>query len=269
MATKISPRAIVHAKAELGANVEVHDGAFIDEKVVIGDNTIVHSYAYITGRTTLGKNNVIYPYAVLGTPPQDITYKGEDTGLIIGDCNVFREFVTVNRGTLKGDGYTRIGSNNLIMACSHIAHDCVLGNMIVMANSVLLGGHVLVEDNVVISGLTGVHHFVSIGKYAFISGCSGVTRDVPPFMLAQGNFAKVRAINVVGLKRNGFSNERIMIIKDAFKYLYKSGLLQQAAIEALQKKYPDSQDIKDIINFINETRLGRKGRARERLRKWN
>ena len=205
MSTEIHPTAIVEKGAELDEGVFVGPYAFIGATAKIGAGTKVHNHATVEGPSTIGKNNQIFPYAAVGTAPQDLSFEGEETFLEMGDGNVVREYVTINRGTAKDQRITKVGDNNLFMACSHVAHDCVLENNIVMANGVLIGGHVHIEDNVVISGLCGVHHYVRMGRASFVSGHASVRTDVPPFMLMAGEPLRPVKINTIGLQRSGLS----------------------------------------------------------------
>lgn len=203
--SQIHHTAQVHPKAQIAEGVAIGPYTIIGENVSLGKNTCISQHVTIDGHTTLGENNTVFPYAVLGTAPQDITYRNEPTQLVMGDNNTIREFVTVNRGTYKEQGQTRLGSHNLLMAYCHIAHDCVLGNHIIMANGVQLGGHVRIHDFAAFGGLVAVHHFVTVGQYAFVGGLARVIHDVPPYTIVEGHPARVRALNVIGLERHGFS----------------------------------------------------------------
>jgi UDP-N-acetylglucosamine acyltransferase len=258
--------ALVHPSVELGEDVQIGPYSVIGEGVRIGSGTRIAHHVTIEGPTGIGKNNIIFPYAYLGGAPQDVTYRGEKTRLRIGDGNTFREFVTVNRGTLKGDGITIIGSNNLLMAYCHVAHDCILEDGIVMANGVQLGGHVKIESDVTFGGLAAVHHFVTVGEKAFVGGLTRVVHDVPPFMTVEGNPSKVRCVNTVGLRRRGFSEEKIQAIKDAFQLIYRSSLPVPRAMELLSQQ-ARFEEIKKLVGFYHNMKAGRYGRARELLRK--
>ncbi|HZI05767.1 MAG TPA: acyl-ACP--UDP-N-acetylglucosamine O-acyltransferase, partial [Archangium sp.] len=214
---QVHPMAVVHPGARLHETVEVGPYAVIGEKVTIGEGTRVGPHVVIDGRTTIGARNRIFPFAAVGWAPQDLKYAGEDTQLIIGDGNTIRESVTMNIGTVGGGGVTRVGNNNLFMAYSHVAHDCVVGNGCVIANGVALAGHVQLEDSVILGGLSAVHQFTRLGKHAFIAGGSMVVMDVPPYCTAQGDRAELAGLNVVGLQRHGFSEEQIGRIKEAYK----------------------------------------------------
>ena len=226
--SRIHPTAIVDSSAEIDASVEVRAYAVIGPRVVIGADSVIHSHAVLDGPMTLGARNEVYSFASIGALSQDISAKRDDpTGTVIGDDNVIREYVSIQRGTLKEwdtkQGQTRIGSRNLIMNYCHIAHDCVLGNDIIMANNASLAGHVELGDFVGLGGYTLVYQFCRIGAHAFTAFSAGVDGDIPPFMLAHGNPAKVRTVNKTGLKRRGFSAEQIERIEDVFKRIYRSG----------------------------------------------
>jgi UDP-N-acetylglucosamine acyltransferase len=228
---------------------------------------VVENNVTITGRTTVGEGNHFFPGAVIGACPQDISFQGEESGLIIGDYNTFREAVTVNSGTRKGDGFTVIGSHNLVMACCHIAHDCILQNHIVMANGVLLGGHVLVEDFVVFGGLAAVHHFATVGRVAFIGGMTRVTKDAPPYMTLEGNPAKVWVVNTLGCKRNGVSEEGIVSLKEAHRIIFRGRKPAATAIKELEGNGLVTPEIEVLIRFLKGVERGKQGRSREALRK--
>ena len=222
--SRIHPTAVVHAKARLHETVEVGPYSVIGADVTIGAGTRIQSHAVLEGPMTMGANNTVYPFASLGAVSQDKTAKYEDaTRVEIGDGNTFREYVTVNRGTLKEQGVTRIGDDNWLMACAHVAHDCVIGSHTILANNVLLAGHVTIDDYAILGGATGVHQFCRIGVGAFSGGGSIILGSVPPFVMVQGNPAEPRAINSEGLKRRGYSAEDIGAIKDAYKTIYLSG----------------------------------------------
>jgi UDP-N-acetylglucosamine acyltransferase len=207
----------------------------------------------INGPTRIGADNKIHQFASIGDAPQDKKYKGEPTRLEIGDRNVFREFVTVNRGTVQGNGVTRIGNDNLLMSYSHVAHDCNLGNEIVLANVATLGGHVEIGDFVTLGGLSAVHQFTKVGAYCFIANNAAVTRDVPPYVLAVGQPAEPHSVNVVGLKRRGFTDEQIQNIRRAYRLLYRSGLKLQAALEALDAAAQTQTEIRPFVDFIRRS----------------
>ncbi|MDD5434512.1 MAG: acyl-ACP--UDP-N-acetylglucosamine O-acyltransferase [Nitrospira sp.] len=252
----IHSTAIVHPKAEIGEGVSIGAFSIIGEHVKVGDGTIIESHVVIEGWTTIGKGNRIFPFSSIGTPPQDISYSGQETLVTIGDNNIIREYVTIHRGTTKGGGHTIVGSQNYIMAYVHIAHDCNVGNHIIMANAATLGGHITVEDHAVIGGLTGIHQFVRIGKYAMVGACSAVSLDVPPFVSAVGNRATLYGLNIVGLRRHGFNKEQVLKIKKAYKILFRSKLSLKEAVIKAEEEVSDSEDVKMLIDFINGTKRG-------------
>lgn len=229
----IHETAIIDPNATIGENVSIGPWTVVGPDVVIGDNCDIRSHVVLKGPTRLGKNNVIYQFASVGEDCQDKKYAGEPTELIIGDNNVFRESVTIHRGTIQDQSVTRIGDNNLFMAYVHVAHDCVIGHNNIFANQVSLAGHVHVGDWVILGGLTGVHQFCHIGSHAFAAVNSIVVQDIPPFIMAQGHNAKPRTINSEGLKRRGFTPEQIQNIRRAYKVLYRSSLTVEKALEGI------------------------------------
>lgn len=249
----IDPRAVISPQAKLAADVSVGPFTVIGADVEIGEGTWVGPHAVINGPTRIGKHNKIFQFASLGDAPQDKKYDGEPTRLEIGDRNVFRESVTVNRGTTHDQGVTRIGDDNLLMAYSHVAHDCQLGSKIVMSNVATLGGHVEVGDWVIMGGLSAAHQFTKIGAHCFIANNAAVTRDVPPYVMAVGQPAEPHSVNSEGLKRRGFSPEQILNIRRAYKLLYRSGIKLQSAIEQLQKISETQPEIRPFVDFIHRS----------------
>jgi UDP-N-acetylglucosamine acyltransferase len=249
----IDSRAAVSPQADIAADVQIGPFSVIGADVVIGPGTWVGPHAVINGPTRIGANNKIYQFASLGDAPQDKKYNGEPTRLEIGDRNVFRESVTVNRGTTHDEGVTRIGNDNLLMAYSHVAHDCQLGNQIVMANCATLGGHVEVGDWVTMGGLSAVHQFTKIGAYCFLAHNAAVTRDVPPYIMAVGRPAVPHSVNAVGLQRRGFTPEQILNIRRAYRTLYRSGLKLTAALEELDKAAVLQPEIVPFVEFIKRS----------------
>ena len=250
--TRIDPRAVVSPKAQLADDCEVGPFAVIGDDVVIGARTWIGPHAVVNGPTTLGADNKVFQFASLGDAPQDKKYKGEPTRLEVGDRNIFREYVTVNRGTVSGNGVTRIGDDNMLLAYSHVAHDCTLGNKIVLSNVVMLGGHVEIGDWVIMSGYAGAHQFCKIGAHAFIGNNTAVLRDVPPYVLASGHPAEPRAINSEGLKRRGFSPEQIRNIKNAYRVLYRSDLRLEDAMEQLTAMAAEHEELRIFVDFIGK-----------------
>jgi len=254
--TTIHPTAIVHPKAELGENVKIGPYVIIEDQVVIGDNCQIDSFAQIKAYTTLGQNNRVFSYAFLGEIPQDLKFKGEQTRLEIGNNNQIREFSTLHRGTSEGQGVTKVGSNCLLMAYTHVAHDCVIGDGVILANCATLAGHVHVDNFTVIGGLSAVHQFVHIGEHVFIGGKTGVAQDVPPFMLVAGERAKSFGPNVIGLKRKGFSKEEILALKKASKILWQNNIPQKEALEKIKAELGELEVIQKLLSFIQKSKRG-------------
>lgn len=251
----IHPTAIVDKKAEIAADVEIGPYSIVEEGARIGSGTRLGSHVVIQGNTTIGTNCSISPFASIGGPPQDIGYKYEPTTVVLGDNNTIKEYVTINRGTTKGGGVTEVGSNNFIMAYAHIAHDCKVGSNIIMANGATLAGHVEISDSVIFSGLCAVHQFCKVGKYAFISGITGVPKDVPPFMIAAGSRAELYGLNVVGLERHGFTKEEISQLKKAYRILFRSSLPLTTSLKVIQEELK-GEHIDELINFIQSSKRG-------------
>jgi UDP-N-acetylglucosamine acyltransferase len=249
----IDPRAVISPQAQIGADVTIGPFSIIGADVVIGAGTWIGPHVVINGPTRLGTGNKVFQFASLGDAPQDKKYDGEPTRLEIGDRNVFRESVTVNRGTTHDQGVTRIGDDNLLMAYSHVAHDCQLGNQIVMANCATLGGHVEVGDWVTMGGLSAVHQHTKIGAYCFLAHNAAVTRDVPPYVMAVGRPAVPHSVNSVGLQRRGFTQAQIRNIRRAYKLLYRSGLKLKAAMEELEKAALTQEEIRPFVEFIKRS----------------
>ena len=247
----IHKTAIINSKAKISTDVEIGPYATIGPNVEIGENTLIQSHVNITGNTTIGKGNKLYSFASIGSDPQDLKYKGEETTLLIGDNNTIREHVTINTGTVQGGGLTKIGNNNLIMIGAHIAHDCIIGNNIVMANNTAIAGHAEIEDFVIIGAKCGVQQFTRIGKRAMIGGMTGVLRDVIPYGLSTGNRNYLNGINVVGLRRDKVSNKDILGLTDAYKEIFKTESLSEN-LENLNGKYTDNPLVKDVLDFINK-----------------
>jgi len=250
---RIDSRAVVSASAELADDVEVGPFAYIGDNVVIGPRCWIGPHAVINGPTTLGADNRVFQFASLGDAPQDKKYKGEPTRLEIGDRNILREYCTVNRGTVTGNGVTRLGDDNMLLAYTHVAHDCTLGNKIVLSNLVMLGGHVELGDWVIMSGYAGAHQFTKIGAHAFIGNNTAVTRDVPPYVLASGHPAEPITINAEGLKRRGFTPEQIRTIKNAYRVLYRSDLKLEEAVERLTAMAAEHEELRIFVDFIGKS----------------
>lgn len=252
----IHETAVVHPNAKLGKDVIVGPYAVIGENVEIGDGCVIGPHVLIEGWTKIGVGNKFHHGATIGCEPQDLKFKGEKSYLVIGDYNTVRENVTISRGTEGGGGETRVGSHNLFMAYSHIAHDCQVGSYIVIANGSALAGHVVVEDRVVIGGLCGIHQFSKIGKMAMVGACTKVVKDIPPFVMVDGNPAKVSGINVVGLRRNGLSPEVRDEIKKAYRILYRCNLIIAQAIEQMEQELQASPEIDHFIRFLRNADRG-------------
>jgi UDP-N-acetylglucosamine acyltransferase len=253
----IHPTAIVHPKSELADDVMIGPYSVVGEHVRIGRGTRLVSHVYIEGWTEIGDRCQIYPYASIGTPPQHIQYKGEPTKVVIGHDNVIREYVTVNRATTFGGGVTAIGHHNFLMAYVHVAHDCQISNHVIMANAASLAGHITIGEHAIIGGLVGIHQFVRIGPYAMIGGCSAVGRDVPPFMRAAGGYsAQLFGVNTVGLKRHGFSGERITALREVYEILFRSGHRMAEALKLAQDQFSDNSDVTELIVFMEGTKRG-------------
>ncbi len=250
------PTAIIHPGARLAADVTVGPYAVIGEHVSIGAGTQIGAHCVIEGWTEIGEACVFSHFVSAGTPPQDLKFGGEESRLIIGHHNTFREFVTLNRGTHHGGGATRIGHHNFLMAYVHVAHDCTLGDHVIMANAATLAGHIAVGDHAVLGGLTGVHQFVRIGAYAMIGGCSAIAQDVPPFVSATGNRAKLFGLNLVGLKRNGFSEERIAALKKAYRILFSAHLAMKDAIKQAREESGGQTDVETLVRFVETSERG-------------
>ncbi|MEQ8216510.1 MAG: acyl-ACP--UDP-N-acetylglucosamine O-acyltransferase, partial [Smithellaceae bacterium] len=239
----IHSTAIVAPDAELGEGVEIGPYSIIGKEVKIGRNTIIGPHAVIDDFTQIGENCHIFQFASIGAPPQDLKFAGEKTSVVIGNFNTIREFVTIHRSTTHDIGVTIIGDHNLIMAYCHVAHNCKLGNNIVMSNGATLGGHTHIEDYAIIGGLTGIHQFSRIGAHCIVGGASGVNKDVPPYTTAAGNHAKLFGLNLIGLKRRGFSEETINALKKAYRILFRSHLLLNAAIEKVEAEVEDFPEV--------------------------
>ena len=246
----IDARAVISPGAELGVDVQVGPFTVIGPGVRIGDRTKIGPHAVINGPTVLGADNVVFQFASLGDAPQDKKYNGEPTRLEVGDRNVFREFCTVNRGTTHDLGITRVGSDNLFMAYTHIAHDCQVGSKVIMSNCATLGGHVQLGDWVIMAGFTGVHQFCKVGAHAFLANNTAVTRDVPPYVMAVGQPAVPHSVNSEGLKRRGFSPDQIRNIREAYRTLYRRDLPLADAIKELTAQAATQPEVQPFVDFI-------------------
>jgi UDP-N-acetylglucosamine acyltransferase len=266
MATLIADTACVDPRAELADDVEIGPYCVVGPDVKVGRGTRLIGHVVISGVTTIGEGNVIHPFAVIGGEPQDVSYRGTPTRVEVGDHNVIREGVTINRGSEKEDGATRVGSHNFLMATSHVAHDCRLDDRITIANGTMLGGHVHVESYASLSGGIAVHHYSTIGAYSFVGGQSRIYHDVPRYMLVDGNPSRVRCINVVGLKRNGFSAKGIDSLHEAHRLIYRARMSARHAAEILESHGHLTEEVRRLLEFIEAQQQGKHGRARERWR---
>lgn len=264
MAILIDKLASVDPRAQIADGVFIGPFCVVGPRVVIGEGTRLENNVTLSGSVKMGQNNRLFPGAVIGGEPQDISYKGSVTRVEIGDNNTFRECVTVNRASEKEQGVTKIGSNCYFMATAHIAHDCCLGNNIVIGNASMLGGHVHIHDNATLSGAVGVHHFASIGSYSFVSGVSRVLHDVPPYMLVEGIPTRPRCVNVVALKRNDFPVDIIRGLTEAYRLLFRSKVGLENAREILRNKNSLFPAVETLLNFIEYQQDGRHGRGRDR-----
>jgi UDP-N-acetylglucosamine acyltransferase len=252
----IHPTAIVSPRAEIGSGVEIGPFTVIGDSVVIRDNVSIGSHCSIQGPTEIGAGCIFYPHVSAGTEPQDLKFKGETTRLLIGERNVFREFITLNRGTAGGGGVTTIGSDGFFMAQVHVAHDCHVGDRVIMANAATLAGHITVEDDAQIGAYSGMHQFCRAGKHAFVGGYSVVVKDPLPYAKSVGNHARCYGVNTIGLQRKGFSDEAIKKIHHAFKLLLTSKLNTSQAVEAIKQELGGTPEIDYLINFIETSTRG-------------
>jgi UDP-N-acetylglucosamine acyltransferase len=252
----ISPQAIVASGAKIAPDAQVGPFSIIGPQVVIGARTQVSAHVVITGRTTIGEDNRLFQFSSIGEAPQDKKYRDEPTRLEIGDRNVIREYCTISRGTVNDRGVTRVGSDNLFMAYTHIAHDCLIGNNTVMANLAMIAGHVQLDDWVILSGYAAVHQFVKVGAHAFVAHHGGCTKDVPPYVMAVGNPAQPHSINSEGLKRRGFTPTQIRNLKNAYRVLYRSDLPLDAAVKQLRELAPAQPELQPLLTFIENSERG-------------
>jgi UDP-N-acetylglucosamine acyltransferase len=266
MSISIADNVSLDPRAEIDDEVEIGPYCVIGPHIRIGRGTRLESNVTLMGHVTLGRHNHIFPGAVIGGHPQDYSYRGTETRVIVGDHNIIREGVTINRATEKEDGITSVGDHNFFMACSHVAHDCRLGSHIVLANAVLLGGHVRVHDHASLSGAAAVHHYTTIGSYSFTAGLSRVLHDVPPFMLCEGMPARPRCINVVALKRNEFSAEAIQCLAEAHRLIFRAKVGLDHAREILRSNDQLLPQVNELLSFIQNSQEGKHGRSLERRR---
>lgn len=252
----IHKTAIIDAKAELDAGVEIGPYCIIGPQVKIAKNTKLAPHVVIDGWTKIGEGCRIFQFASLGAIPQDLKYKGEESWVILGNNNTIREFVTIHRGTAQSGGKTIMGDNNLLMAYSHVAHDCKIGNQVILANAATLAGHIEIEDYAIVGGLVGIHQFLRLGRHCIIGGGSGVNQDIPPYMMANGQRAKLYGVNNIGLKRHNFSPEAVSNLKKAYHIIFRSGLTVKKALDQVQTEIKNSPEVDHLISFIKSSERG-------------
>lgn len=252
----IHETAIIDPGAELGQDVAIGPYSVVAKDVVIGDGTHIGSHVVIEPYVTIGANCSIYQYAAIGAPPQSLKFEGEKTVATIGDGSIIREFVTIHRGTGFGGGITQVGKDNFLMAYTHIAHDCITGCNVVMANNATLAGHINIGDHATVGGLVAIHQFVSVGQYAFIGGKSAVVKDIPPYVIAAGDRAKLHGLNSVGLKRHGFSPQVLDALKRTYRLIFRIGLTLNEAIERVKAEIDMGPEVSEFIAFIQASKRG-------------
>lgn len=255
MSAKIHPTAVIDPAAQIGADCEIGPYCVIGPKVELGAGCWLQHHVSLNGPSKIGRGNRFFAFSSIGQQTQDLKYVGEPTWLEVGDGNCFREFVTVHRGTAP-ESVTRIGNGGNFLAYSHIAHDCLVGNNVIFSNNGTLAGHVEVGDHAIIGGLTAIHQFCRIGAYALTGGCSKIVQDVPPYMIADGNPAKVRSYNKVGLERQGFSEEAQRVIKEAYRLIYRSNLNLQQAVEQIRADLPETPELTLLVEFVTNSPRG-------------
>ncbi len=256
MSAAIHPSAFVSPRAEIGPGVSVGPCAVIEDDVVIGEGCRIDAFASVKQYTRMGKGNIVHSYAMVGGVPQDLKFRGEVSRLEIGDNNSIREFSTLHRGTEGGGGVTRIGSNNLFMAYAHVAHDCVVGNSVVMSNNATLAGHVGVGDFAIIGGLSAVHQFARIGAHAFVGGMTGIAQDLPPYMLAVGGRAGVHGPNIVGLRRMGAASATVTAVRTAFRIIWLSGMPRKEALDKVEQDFAQIPEVMELVAFVRDSPRG-------------
>ncbi len=258
MAKKFHPSAVIHPEAKIHESCEIGPFCVIDKGAKIGPNNIFHSHVHVSNNTTIGESNQFFSFSVIGGAPQDLKYKGEDTQLIIGNHNTIRECATLNIGTVGGGNVTKIGDHNLLMAYVHVAHDVIIANHTIIGNSCQIAGHVSIEDYATIGGLSAVAQFIRIGQHCYIGGASGADRDVPPFSLGRGISQEfdVWGMNIVGLKRRGFSAEAISALQDASRIFKDKNFEKETALQMIEQKYPNISEVKYFVDFARKSQKG-------------
>ena len=263
----IHPTALVDSKAEIASDVDIGPFCCIGPEVQIGPGCVLKERVSLEGRVTMGQRNMVFPGACIGFPPQDVKYESAPTSVEIGDENLIREYVTIHRGTEKGGGVTRIGNHNFLMAMAHVAHDCLLEDHILLENNVLLAGHIRVEQHAVVSGGAAMHHFTTVGRYAFVGGLTRIVHDIPPFMIVEGHPARVRGVNVVGLRRNQVDDATIKALEDAYRLLYCYGQPRSVTLPKLETRADLPEEVHYLLESLRRSEQGKHGRYRESLRK--
>jgi UDP-N-acetylglucosamine acyltransferase len=252
----IHSTAIIHPRAEIAPGVKIGPYSLIGENVQIAKDTVLESHVVVEGWTQIGERCHLFPFVSVGAAPQAVRYRGEPTRLSVGQDNIIREFVTINRGTVEGEGETVLGNGNFIMAYSHIAHDCRIGNRVILANASTLAGHIHVEDFAIVGGLVAIHQFVRVGCYSIIGGASAVPQDVPPYMVAAGNRARLYGLNNVGLKRHNFPEPTLAALKQAYRILFRSHLPLHKALGRVEEEIPELSEIRHLIDFLKKSKRG-------------
>ncbi len=252
----IHPTAIIDANAKIGQDVAIGPYCVIGANVIIGDGTWIGPHCTIDPFVEIGPRCKVYQFAAIGAPPQSVKFEGEETWVKIGRETVIREFVTIHRGTGFGGGVTKIGNQCFLMAYTHVAHDCLVGNNVVMSNNATLAGHIEIGDNATVGGLVAIHQFVRIGEYAFIGGKSAVVKDIPPYVIAAGDRARLHGLNRIGLKRKGFSEQSLNVLKKAYRIIFRIGLTLNEAIERVKAELEPTPEVNRIIEFIQSSRRG-------------
>ena len=255
MSVSIHPSAVVDPKAQLGADVQIGPFCVVGPDVVLGDGCVLKSQCHVDGHTTLGARCEIWPFASVGGKTQDLKYAGGAPRLVVGDETVIRECATLNCATADGNE-TRVGSKCLLMACSHVGHDCIVGNRVIIANGCLLAGHVIIEDDAILGGMSGIHQFVRVGRMAILGGCTKAVKDVPPFMMVDGDPLKVAGPNKIGLQRHGVSEETQKALREAYRILYRESLLIKDALAKIEAELPASPEIQHLCDFIRSSERG-------------